>query len=144
MAMTKEQWDQVEQEMKGSLGRAVLSLEGRELILKKMFVKENQLAIIVFIDGEIQPSCGWPNTKCFDAFTQKVWRKRTLSVYKPSEQARLIKSFGKRLARKTFPDLDKTLEYWTADFNTATSMRRALQKNKEMQLISLGFNTDPA
>ncbi len=144
MAMTKEQWDQIEEEMKGQLGRVVLSLEGRELILKKMFVKENQLAIAVFIDGEIQPACGWPGHELFDAFTQKVWRKRTRSIYKPSRKAKIIKDFGKRRAKEYFPDLDKTLESWWPDFSTAASMRRALQKNKDMELVCIGLGIERA
>ncbi len=143
MAMTKEQWDQVEQEMKGSLGKVVLSLDGRELILKKMFAKENQLVIVVFIDGEIQPACGWPGHELFDEFVKQVWRKRSLSLYKPSEKARIIKALGKRRAKQAYTNLDEKREYWVADFNTAASMRRVLQKNKEMELIKIGFNVDP-
>ncbi|WP_010324358.1 hypothetical protein [Marinobacterium stanieri] len=144
MAMTKEQWDQVEEEMRGQLGRVVLSLEGRELVLKKMFVKENQLAIVVFIDGEIQPACGFPSMECFDAFTQKVWRKSRVSLFKPSRKARIIKELGKRLAKQTFPDLDEKREYWVPEFRTAASMRRALHKNKEMELVHIGFKTETA
>lgn len=139
MAITKEQWSAIEQEMKGSMGRVVLKLEGRQLSLEKRLITENQLAILVYIDGTINPGWGWEGSDHFEPFVKRVWRQSTRSVYKPSEQARIIKNLGKRLAKKTFPDMDKKLHFWMPYFKTSASMRRVLQKNKEIELVSIGY-----
>lgn len=144
MTISKEQWNQIEEQLKGSYGHVKLSLEGRELSLEKRFVKENQLAILVFIDGTILVTNGWPNHDQFDEFVQKVWRERKLSYYKPKEQARIIKAFGKRNAKKHFPKLDEKLSFWVADFSTAASLRRKLQKLDGLELISIGYQPEAA
>lgn len=144
MAITKEQWNAIEQEMKDPMGRVVLKLEGRQLSLEKCFIAENKLAILVFIDGTINPGWGWEGSDHFDPFVKRVWRQSSRSVYKPSEQARIIKNLGKRLAKKTFPDMDKKLHFWLGDFKTAVSMRRTLQKNKEIELVSIGYVAETA
>lgn len=144
MAITKEQWNAIEQEMKGSMGRVVLKLEGRQLSLEKCFIAENQLVIVVFIDGTITPGWGWEYCDHFDPFVKRVWRQSSRSVYPPSQKARIIKNLGKRLAKKTFPDMDKKLHFWRPDFKTSASMRRTLQKNKEIELVSIGYVAETA
>lgn len=144
MAITKEQWSEIEQEMKGSMGRVVLKLEGRKIILEKRFIAENKLAILVFIDGSFNLGWGWPDSKSFDPFVQKVWRKRSIALYKPSERQKIVKDFGKRKAKEYFPKLDEKREHWTPDFSTAGSMRRTLQKNKEIELVSIGYVAETA
>lgn len=139
MAVTTEQWAEIEEELKRLHGHVKLLLNGRQLSLEKRLVKENQLAVMVFIDGIIQPGAGWPDSKLFDEFVKLVWRERTSSVYKPKERAEIIKIFGKREAKKRFPKLDEKLSIWVADFTTAASLRRKLQKLKDLEVISIGF-----
>lgn len=144
MAITKERWAEIEKHLQGSFAHVKLTLEGRELTLEKRFVKENQLAILVFIDGTIRVTNGWPDHDQFDEFVQKVWRERKLSYYKPKEQARIIKAFGKRDAKKHFPKLGEKLSFWVADFSTAASLRRKLQKLDDLEVISIGYQPEAA
>ncbi|WP_027853369.1 hypothetical protein [Marinobacterium litorale] len=144
MAITKEQWAEIEEQLQDMFGRVELMLEGRKLTLEKRFVKENRLAILVFIDGSFNLGWGFPDMDSFDEFVQKVWRERTHSIHPPKERARIIKTFGKRAAKKHFPRLDEKLSFWTPDFSTAKSLRRKLQKLEGLEVVSIGYQSQTA
>lgn len=139
MSVTKEQWEKIEQQLQGIYGEVVLSFEGRKLTIEKRLIKENKLAILVFIDGTIKPANGFPGGEHFDEFVKSVWRERTHSVWSPTQRAKIIKTFGKRRAKKQFPDLEKKLSFWTPDFSTAASLRRKLQKLDGLEVVSIGY-----
>lgn len=142
MTINKDQWDQIKHELQGSYGRVKLSLEGKKITLQKALVKENQLAILVFVDGRISAGWGFPDQSDFREFVKKLWRKRTIAIYKPKEKERIIKAFGKRGAKKFFPRLNEVREFWVADFSTFDSMRRVLQKNKSLEVITIGYSAE--
>jgi len=139
MALSKQQWEAVEQELKGSYGTVTLRLEGRELYLCKRMVSESRLGVMVYIDGQIAPGWGCKNIDMFDPFVTKVWRRRAKRLYSKKESDRLTKTFGKRRVKELFPKLDVEQEWWDPIFYSTATLRRALAKNKGLELVCLGY-----
>lgn len=135
MSISKAQWVDIESQLTGLFGRVDLSLQGRKLTLEKQFIAENQLAILVFIDGSIQPVAGWVGSKHYDPFVAQVWRKRSKTLYSAARIKQTEKELGKRKAKEFFPNLNKKLEYYEGYFTTFASLKRVLAKQKDLQMF---------
>ncbi|MGH1460974.1 MAG: hypothetical protein ACRBB6_02945 [Neptuniibacter sp.] len=101
---------------------------------------ESRLAIIVYIDGHYSPAWGFPEHKKRDPFVDKIWRKRTKSLYPPKKKAQIIKVWGKRKAYKEF-ELDKKYIRYEPVFNTAKSLIHQYKKIKDLEFVSIGITT---
>jgi len=141
MAITKDQWALIEKELSGYFGSVKLSLDGRELTLKKEHFSDNQLCIVVYIDG--QWCAAWSNEKSeeFDPLTRRVWWEKKSRLYSHQRKAKIIKSFGKRKAKEYFPQLDKTSSYWMPFFMSFRTLKGVLSKEKTLELISIGYQS---
>lgn len=139
MAITKDQWALIEKELAGYFGRVTLSLDGRELKLVKEFYKENQLCIVVYIDGKWHPSWGMTRSEKFDPFVMRVWCEVKRRLYPRKAKADLEKKLGKRASKKYFPDLDKTSSFWAPCFMTFRTMKGVLNKEKGLELVRIGY-----
>lgn len=135
--ITKDQWEEIEKGLSGSYGAVKFKLGEKEITLEKRFIKENVLAICVFIDGQLQPAMGWPGNH-FDPIVEQLWNKRSRSVYSPTEQKRIIKVWGKREAKK-YHDLDKKVEWYEAFFKTFASMQRKYKKIEGLEFVRTDF-----
>ncbi|MDO6528086.1 hypothetical protein Q4519_20640 [Motilimonas sp. 1_MG-2023] len=135
MSISKEQWADIESKLSGLYGTVKLMLEGRTLTLEKRLITENQLAIVVFIDGSIKPTSGWIDSKHYDPFVALVWRKRSKALYSAARVKKAEKELGKRAAKRWMPDLHKKLEYYEAFFPTFASLKRVLAKQKDLQMF---------
>ncbi len=133
--ITKEHWEEIKKQLAGVYGDVKFKLDGTELFVKKGFIAENKLAIIVYINGQIQITEGWTDSKFFNPITKKVWCTKTCSVYKPKEKAKLIKIWGKREAYKRY-DLDKKCVSYVPYFNTFATFERQYKKLKNLELIT--------
>ncbi len=137
MAISKEQWDKVESELSGTFGSALFKLGDHEISIQRVRKSESTTVLAVYIDGyikgewftkqETQPSC-----------LKLVWRKRSLSIYKPAEIKKIIKTFGKREAKKCFPKLYEKKEFFDCHFSTAKSLVRQYKRIKGIELMLIG------
>lgn len=137
MSISKEQWDKVESELTGTFGSALFKLGDHEVSIQRVRKSESTTVLAVYIDGYIkgewftkeavQPSC-----------LKQVWRKRAISIYKPAEKKRIIKDFGKRQAKKFFPNLDDKKEFFDCHFTTAKSLVHQFKRIKGIQLMLIG------
>ena len=93
--ITKEQWEEIKKQLAGVYGEVKFKLDETELFVKKSFIAENKLAILVYINEAIQLGQGYTDSEVFNPITQKVWCTKTRSVYKPKEKEKLIKIWGK-------------------------------------------------
>lgn len=133
--ITKEQWEKIRRELSGVYGSIKFKLDETELLVKKGFISENKLAIMVYINGIIQIGAGWTDSKVFNPITQKVWCIRANSIFKPKEKAKLIKIWGKREAYKRH-DLDKKIVSYVPYFNTFATFERQYKKLENLELIT--------
>ena len=143
MAITKDQWQAIEKELYGSFGTVTLRLDDRELSIHKELAGENQLAIVVYINGKFSLGWGWQDSATYDPFVQKVWCHKKIAAYKPKQRQRILKSFGKRRAKQLFPNLEKTTSYWQPWFTSFRTFKGMLNKNKALEVVSIGYQPQP-
>ncbi|OQX29813.1 MAG: hypothetical protein B0D92_01815, partial [Spirochaeta sp. LUC14_002_19_P3] len=93
MSLSKEEQQQLVEELKGYIGSAEFRLDGHKINVQKVRANENRTALAVYIDGEIKYAhMGFSEES--PAVVKKVWRKRERSVYPPSRVKKLEKEFG--------------------------------------------------
>lgn len=136
--ITKEQWEEIEKGLSGSFGAVKFRLGEKEITLEKRFIKENVLAICVFIDGTMNQKIGWSGEH-YDPIVEQLWNKRSRSVFSPIQKKRIEKDFGKRRAKKVFEDLDKKVEWHEPFFKTFASMQRKYKKIEGLEFVRTDF-----
>lgn len=135
--ITKEMWKQIEDELSGSYASMKFQYEGRELSIERVRVRESQTALAVYIDGSIE----WKHChrEGISDFHRAVWRKRSMAVYKEKEIKDIERIFGKRDAKKNFPNLYKRTEYLDPLFPKASVLVRQFKKLDGIQLTKAYF-----
>ena len=139
MAIPKEKWEEIEKQLIGSYGTVEFSLDGHKLTASKKFIAENKLAIVVYIDNEIMPAWGMVSSDKFKPLVEKVWAKRAKSIYTPKKQKEIIKAFGKRGAKKHFPNLEEKVHWYECYFNTFSVFKRQYQKLEGLEVVAIGL-----
>ena len=131
--ITKEQWEEIKKQLAGVYGEVKFKLDETELFVKKGFIAENKLAILVYINEAIQLGQGYTDSEVFNPITQKVWCTKTRSVYKPKEKEKLIKIWGKREAYKRY---DLKIVSYIPYFGTYATFERQYKKLENLELIT--------
>ena len=140
MSISKELWQQIEEELKGIFGSASFKLDGHEISIERRSKTEGMTVLCVFIDGKIEYKFIQPD-KHPSEIHSKVWRTRKVSVYSPKEKQRIYKEFGKRKAKEYFPNLEKKGAYLDSTFNTALSLVRQFKKLEGLEVVKVGVKT---
>lgn len=136
--ITKEQWEEIEKALKGSMGGVEFKLGEKQITLGKRFIKENVMVICVFINGKLDQSIGWPG-KRYDPIVEQLWTKRSRSFYSPAKKTKLEKIFGKRKAKERFKGLDEKHEWHEPFFKTFASMQRKYKKIEGLEFVRTDF-----
>jgi hypothetical protein len=136
MAISKEQWGAIEKHLTGYFVSVIFKYGEFELTISRSRVSESKTSLVVYIDDMIKgawyleendrPSC-----------IPDVWRKRTRAKYTTKSIKDAEKVWGKRRAKKDFPELYEKSEYHTCDFTTAKSLVRQFKKLEGLELIKI-------
>lgn len=133
--ITNAQWQTIEANLTRVYAHQKFRLGVHEITVLKERVAENKFALIVYIDGQWKGLWMTPDKDpVYGPIVTQVWRKRTRKLYPPTQRQKLVKSVGVRRAKKLFPNLDKTIEHWVPDFNTAKSLVRQFRKVDGLEL----------
>lgn len=138
MSITTEQWQKIEENLTTSIASVKFQMESDAITVKRVRIKENRLALAVYINDEIVWKHGMESDEQPELI-RKVWRKRTVAAYSPVKKQKIIKSFGKRRAKEMFPSLDKVTTYYDPTFNTAKSVVRQFKKLNGLAVVKIGF-----
>ncbi len=146
MAISNEQWAEVQRELEGLYAQAKFRYEGVRIQVTRVAVSEGKYALAVYLDGSIcagwgHADIGGPNPS-FKPVTEMLWRKRSKAMYPPKEKERLIKEFGKRKAENFFPGFNKTQVWYEAVFMSASSLVRQYKKLEGLELVSVGYQPE--
>ncbi|WP_320837411.1 hypothetical protein [Zhongshania sp.] len=143
MSISKAQWADIEQQLKGFYVNVKFTLSGHQIAVQKVRYKENQYTLRVYIDG-VWKGLWMSGDKDpeYDPIVKQVWRRRTRAVYSPSKKAELVKGLGKRRAKEYFSRLDDVIEYWNPDFKTAASLVRQFKKIDDLALVAEPVNAN--
>ena len=137
MAITKEQWIKIENELASTFGNVVFSVGDHKVSVQRNRTSESTTVLSVYIDDFIKGE--WFNKKeSRPACLEQVWRKRSISLYKPTEIKRIQKAFGKRDAIKHFPKLHDKKEYFDSFFTTSKSLVRQFKRIENIELELIG------
>jgi len=137
MSISKAQWAELEERLKGFYVHVKFTLSGHEIAVHKERFKENQYVLVVYIDGSWK-GLWMPGNKdpVYDPLVKQVWRKRSRALYSPAKKARIKKSLGVRRTKEMFPNLDKVIVTWMPDFSTAASLVRQFKKIDGLALVA--------
>ena len=137
MAITKEQWIEVEKHLAGLFSSVIFKYGEFEITVTRGRVSESKTSLVVYVDDVIKG--GWyskdnERPTCIP----DVWRKRTRAKYTAKSIKSFEKIWGKRRAKKEMPELYEVTEYHTCDFTTAKSLVRQYKKLEGLELIKIG------
>ncbi|KPZ65697.1 hypothetical protein AN392_01245 [Pseudoalteromonas sp. P1-16-1b] len=137
MAITKEQWTEIEKHLAGLFSSVIFKYGEFEITVTRGRVSESKTSLVVYVDGVIKG--GWyskDNER--PACIPDVWRKRTRAKYTTKSIKSFEKIWGKRRAKKEMPELYEVTQYHTCDFTTAKSLVRQYKKLEDLELIKIG------
>jgi hypothetical protein len=133
--ITKEQWDDIENELTGMFASVKFQYGEHVLNVARVRTGEAKHDLMVYIDGYIKGAWHMPDSEGFIPVAKDVWRTRKKAVYSPQKKAKLIKDFGKKRVKEYLPDLDKIIIYYSPDFTTAKSLVRQYKKLEGLAVI---------
>ncbi|WP_105198999.1 hypothetical protein [Pseudoalteromonas sp. T1lg10] len=134
MPITKEQWSEIETNLAGMLGHARFKLGDHEISVQRVKKSESTTMLAVYIDHEIKGEW-YTKSDSRPSCLEQVWRKRTFSVFKAADIKRIEKAFGKRDAKKHYPNLYEKREFFDCSFTTAKSLVRQFKRIEGLELI---------
>jgi len=136
VAISKEQWERIEKQLSGVFGNIVLEFNDVQLSLVKRLVGENQLAIVVYIDGVVEGLAGIEtNNSPFDPIAMQVWRKRQRALWSPAKRAKMLKGLSKKLVKEIIPNIDAVSVWYEPFFPKFAPLKRQYQKLEGLNLI---------
>ena len=139
MSISKEEWNQITNELRAVYGQVELKLDEHVISLKKAFISENQLAVVVYINGQISPIAGFPNDKNYNPLTAKLWHKRTRALYKQAAIKRIKKDFKVREIKECFPELESKQTSYDFWFSKTAPLIRLYKAIDGLEVVSIGY-----
>jgi hypothetical protein len=142
--ITKEMWEDIAAEMSGSWVDIAFSYKGHKVSVNRVRKSESKTCLQVYIDGHIKGE--WLLISAENCISDKapailadVWCKESKSIYKPSHKAQVIKIWGKREAKKRYPDIDEKMVFLVPSFSKASVLCRQFKKLEGMTLVKANF-----
>lgn len=138
--LTKEQWETIKTELLPHYGAVRLKHNDNEILLHKRQTSENELKIIVYING-VQ-NCGWgiPEGKEYKQEFIPYLNSKKFQRYDNKTKKEIIKFYGKRRALKEYPELHGFREYWFPEFATFSTFKGVFNKLDGLTLIATGHD----
>ena len=137
--ITKEQWEIVEKELAQGWVNVTFEYKGFELSIQRQRLSESQTVLGVFINGEIKGEWinhdGKTDKELIPEILTDVWKLKTSAMYKPSQIKKIEKFYGKRRAKKEYPELHERYEFWLPYFPKASVLVRQFKKLEGIKLI---------
>ncbi len=133
--ITKEEWDGIENTLTGWFASVKFRYQEREIIVSREGAGEGRRSLFVYVDGYIKGEWTLPDRESFDPIVKDVWRERKKAYFSPARKTKIIKSVGKRAAKRLFPNFDDAMIYYTPDFTSAKSLVRQFKKLEGLEII---------
>ncbi|PSU49462.1 hypothetical protein C9J12_08205 [Photobacterium frigidiphilum] len=147
-AITKEQWENLEEEMAGYWVDVEFKLNGYLVSINRVRSGEGKTELAVYIDGTI---CGsWMSARTnaeqdevegLPTIIRDVWKLKTKAYYTPKKVKEIEKIFGKRRAKKEFPKLHDRHGFYLPYFPKASVLCRQFKKLEGLELVKAAFLT---
>ncbi|WP_208457713.1 hypothetical protein [Burkholderia pyrrocinia] len=136
--LSKEDVQRIDTELSYPYGCVVLRCDDNTVTVQVQRSKPRRYDLMVYVNGWFRGSY----LKA-DAPEHRFYRPVKISAYKPSERAHVEKQFGKRNARKYFPNLDKTFTIFAMTWNSpGTMIRHFTRVCESVVLVSVGVEVN--
>ncbi len=144
MPITKEQWQQLEQELAGGWVNVALKYKGYELSITRERMNEATTVLVVYIDGMIEGRWICPEDALpadAPSVIPEVYQVKSKAFHSAKDIREIEKLWGKRQAKKTFPNLHKRHEWFVPYFSKASVLCRQFKKLEGLELVKANFLT---
>ena len=136
MPISKEKWEEIQKELESFFPRIEFRLGNERITVKRAQTSESKHELVVYINNEIQGTWYTPcdnRPEC----VPHVWRKRTKAAYTAKNIKEIEKAFGKREAKKRFPNLHHRHEYHEFSFPKASVLVKQFKRIDGLELVSM-------
>ena len=134
MSISKEQWAEIEEKLKGYYAYIKFQHQDTEVCVIRVDAGEGRTKLVVYLNDQICAGWGWPNCDAFNPLVELFWSKRLTSIYKPKKIKELEKIFGKRGAKKEIPNLHKKITWYHPYFSKASVLVRQFKRIEGLTL----------
>lgn len=126
--ITKEQWAQIAEELKSYFCHVEFKYQETVITVTRERDGESKTVLSVYFDGKMSWVWGRKESEFYNPITELFWCEKKKRLYPAKRAAQIEKEFGKRAAKKYFPELHKTISYWSPYFTASTSLIRQFKK----------------
>ncbi|HHC6666664.1 TPA: hypothetical protein ACN315_000449 [Vibrio parahaemolyticus] len=136
-SLTASDWTEVQSQLEGFLANVSFKYKGHKISVVREYQSESSSKLAVYIDDQIKGawiSLNFGETgdvnklKERPAVIDDVWMLKTKARYDKKSIASVEKIWGKREAKKRYPDLHGKRQYRWPYFNKASSVVRQFKK----------------
>lgn len=135
--INKAQWQKLEEEMTYGYVDIKFKYKGYELSVQRVRTSESKSVLAVYINGHYKISWGLIDRECEDrpSVITEVWKQRSMAKYKAKDIKVFEKIWGKRQAKKKFPDLHDRHSWYEPAFPKASVLCRQFKKLEGLELV---------
>lgn len=136
--ISQEMWKRIEAEMEQTYVGLSFMYKGHKLTVERAKKSESKTCLLVYIDGVIKSAWGQLINKIPEdapSILQEVWNTSRMSCWTPTEIKKIEKVYGKREAKKRFPNLHDKLVYVHPEFSKASVLCRKFRKLKGIEVV---------
>lgn len=138
MSLTKEQQQAIKEHLRRMFCSAQFELDGHVINVVRERKSERVINLTVYIDGSVKGINLGGIDERTEEIAKRVYRHRSKAHYSPKMIKDIEKIWGKREAKKRFPDLHEKATYLDCSFNTSASLVRQFTKLEGIKLVKLG------
>ncbi|EHK2923190.1 hypothetical protein J7Y46_003019 [Vibrio parahaemolyticus] len=141
--LTASDWQDVQSQLEGFLANVSFKYKDHKITVAREYQSESSSKLVVYIDDQIKGA--WidlnfgkvgevDKPKERPAVIDDVWMLKTQARYDKKFIASIEKVWGKREAKKRYPDLHGKRQYRWPYFNKASSVVRQFKKLEGIEL----------
>ncbi|MGR6833612.1 hypothetical protein [Aliivibrio wodanis] len=135
-SISKEMWQELEKEMSGMFVNVEFGYQGHIVTIQRQRQSESKTLLIVYLDGVIKAEWALCDESSRPSIFNDIWMLKRKAKYSQGFIKSLEKTYGKRVAKKEWPDLHDKKEFRSPYFPKASSLCRQLKKLKGLELIA--------
>lgn len=130
MTISKEQWNEIKQELDGLVGEVRFRYKEHLLTVRVVKVKRS-LELCVYVDGEIKGE--WANTThALRPYLEEVWCRKAKYRFNAKQR----KEYKGLMSKK---ELNKKFVVFLPTFTSPTALVRQYKKLDGLELVEIGF-----
>jgi len=133
MSIDKSQWVEIEEILASWMPCIEFKLGDHKVSIQRISAGEGKTQLAVYLDDHIKGE--WFSEEKRPDIINQIWRPRSKAIYAPKEVKSIQKDFGKRDAKKYFPNLHDRQNWCDPMFPKASVLVRQFKKIDGLILV---------